>query len=431
MSDEDREVVRRVQRGEVDAFEILVERYRRKVYRLAYQVLRDQEDALDVAQEAFVRAFRSLPRFKGQSAFYTWLFRITMNLALDRHRQRAQRARALGVGDVPPEDWERTAVSPEAGPDDRAASAERRARIARALDALSVPHRTIIILSDIEGLSYREIAEILQIPMGTVMSRLHHARRRLREALGPGFLACVLGALLATAVPAAPGPALGAAAPRAAPVAGAGAAARRPGEASEPPAAWTLTQGPGPGPSAPWGPPQVCVYALVLLASNAPAEAGLPPPARAPLTPTPPLRPPGAGPPARPAPGEPGEEGLEGWDEPLAPGRPCGLPVRVRPWVPRLREVFGYSNYEPVSAFESHMPLGLAQRFALPGGRELVVQPLAVRPPVVRMAVRIVRGGLTEVATVLDVPPRRPALIGGPPHGSGVLIIAIRSRPTP
>src|SRR3972149_5986904 len=105
VSDEDREVVRRVQAGETEAFEVLVEKYKRKTFRLAYGVLRDQEEALDVAQEAFVKAFRSLPKFKGDSAFYTWLFRITMNLALDRRRQRAARARSLGAEDVPPEEW--------------------------------------------------------------------------------------------------------------------------------------------------------------------------------------------------------------------------------------------------------------------------------------------------------------------------------------
>jgi len=97
--------------------------------------------------------------------------------------------------------------------------------------------------------------------------------------------------------------------------------------------------------------------------------------------------------------------------------------------VPRLREVFGYSTYEPMSAFETTMPLGLHQRFALPGGRELQIQTLLVRAPAVRIAVRILRGPVTELSAVMDVPPRRPALIGGPPHGAGVLIIAIRARP--
>jgi hypothetical protein len=84
-----------------------------------------------------------------------------------------------------------------------------------------------------------------------------------------------------------------------------------------------------------------------------------------------------------------------------------------------------------MSAFETTMPVGMLQRFALPGGRELQIQPLAIRPPVVRVAVKIQRGPVTEIATIMDVPPRRPALIGGPPHGSGVLIIAIRSRVEP
>jgi RNA polymerase sigma-70 factor (ECF subfamily) len=208
VSDDDREVVRRVQAGDSEAFGVLVEKYKRKTFRLAYGVLRDQEEALDVAQEAFVKAFRSLPKFKGDSAFYTWLFRITMNLSLDRKRQRVARAKSLGADDVPPEEWERTAVATDVSPDDEAASAERRARIARALDTLPEHHRSIIILSDIEGLSYREIADVLGIPMGTVMSRLHNARKRLRDALGAGFLAVLLALLLlpsvATAQPAVP-----------------------------------------------------------------------------------------------------------------------------------------------------------------------------------------------------------------------------------
>lgn len=105
--------------------------------------------------------------------------------------------------------------------------------------------------------------------------------------------------------------------------------------------------------------------------------------------------------------------------------------MQLTPWVPRLREVFGYSTYEPMSAFETIMPVGMTQRFALPGGRELDIRPLAIRPPIVRIAVKILRGPVTEIATVMDVPPRRPALIGGPPHGPGVLIIAIRSRAEP
>jgi hypothetical protein len=102
--------------------------------------------------------------------------------------------------------------------------------------------------------------------------------------------------------------------------------------------------------------------------------------------------------------------------------------MRIRPWVPRLQQVFGYASYEPISAFETIMPLRLLQRFALPGGRELEIEPLDARGQVVWLSVKIKRAGVAEIATVLAVPPRRPALIGGPPHGPGVLIIALRSR---
>jgi RNA polymerase sigma-70 factor, ECF subfamily len=179
------ELIRRCQAGDVAAFEPLVEKYRARVWRLAYQVLRDREEALDCAQEAFVRAFQSLARFRGQSAFYTWLFRITLNVATDRHRSRGARARAFGAERVTEEEWARTAADPGGRPDDAALAAERRERIQRALDALPVNARTIIMLSDIEGLSYREIAQVLDCPIGTVMSRLHNARRRLRAILGP------------------------------------------------------------------------------------------------------------------------------------------------------------------------------------------------------------------------------------------------------
>lgn len=388
MSDDDLEAVRRVQAGDTEAFELLVEKYKRKAFRLAYQVLRDQEEALDAAQEAFVKAFRALPKFKGDSAFYTWLFRITMNLALDRKRQRTSRARSMGAEDVPPEEWERTAVSTDPDPEILATGAERRERIRKALDSLSEPHRAIIILSDIEGLQYREIAEVLGIPMGTVMSRLHHARKRLRQALGAGFGVLLLGVAL---------------------LAAAGQA-----RAQVPP-----LPPPGSLPHPAPGAQSVCVYALVMYASNeaawvaGPAAPGAATQPR--LAPTPDLANP-AGPPGAPPPAAVESSG-------------CGQPVRLGLWVPRLQRVFQYSHYQPISAFETTMPVGMLQRFALPGGREMEIQPLGVRPPIVRVLIRIRRGPVGEIATVLDVPARRPALIGGLPHEAGVLIIAIRSRP--
>ena len=196
MSPDDRLLVERCQAGDLSAFEPLVEKYRQRVWRLAYNVLRDREEAWDVAQDAFIRAYQALPSFRGQSAFYTWLFRIVMNLAADRARQRAARGRAFGTERVPEEDWERLMADQSAAPDSSAAQTENRERIMRALDTLSEDHRTIIMLSDVEGLAYREIAEVLDVPIGTVMSRLHNARKRLRQALKP-LLAAVIVVLLA------------------------------------------------------------------------------------------------------------------------------------------------------------------------------------------------------------------------------------------
>jgi RNA polymerase sigma-70 factor (ECF subfamily) len=196
---DDAALVERCRAGDVAAFEPLVEKYRQRVWRLAYNVLRDREEAWDVAQEAFIRAYQALPSFRGQSAFYTWLYRIVMNVAADRGRSRGAQGRAFGTERVPEEDWERVLPDLHAGeeaPDARAARAEERRKIMQALDTLSDDHRTIIMLGDLEGLSYREIADTLEIPLGTVMSRLHNARKRLRDALGPLLtLLLALGAL--------------------------------------------------------------------------------------------------------------------------------------------------------------------------------------------------------------------------------------------
>ncbi len=197
-------LIQRCLAGEVEAFEPLVEKYRQRVWRLAYQILHDREEAWDCAQEAFVRAFHSLPAFRGQAAFYTWLFRITVNLATDRHRARGAQARAFGAERVPEEEWARTTPDPGTRPDQAAARAEQRERIRQALDALPPKARTIIMLSDIEGLSYREIADVLNCPIGTVMSRLHNARQRLKALLGPMLMLLLwaFAALAAAATPA-------------------------------------------------------------------------------------------------------------------------------------------------------------------------------------------------------------------------------------
>ncbi len=205
MGNEDQALVERSKAGDMSAYEALVEKYRHRVWRLAMNSVRDQEEAWDVAQEAFIRAWQALGSFRGQSAFYTWLFRIVMNVAADKLRQRAARGRAFGTERVPEEEMERVTVDPDVGPDERAARIEERERIDRALAALPEHHRTIIMLSDLEGLTYREIADVLDIPMGTVMSRLHNARKRLKQVLGPLLL--VLLTLVSFAViPATAGP---------------------------------------------------------------------------------------------------------------------------------------------------------------------------------------------------------------------------------
>jgi RNA polymerase sigma-70 factor (ECF subfamily) len=199
---DDLALIQRCHAGDLAAFEPLVQKYRQRVWRVAYQIVRDREEAWDVAQEAFVRSYQSLSSFRGQSAFYTWLFRIVVNLATDRVRQRAARGRAFGTEQVSETELEeKLADDPGGRPDEEAARREERERLARMVDALPPHFRTIIMLSDVEGLSYREIAEVLDIPMGTVMSRLHNARKRLRALLRPLLVLLVVVVLSLVATP--------------------------------------------------------------------------------------------------------------------------------------------------------------------------------------------------------------------------------------
>ena len=345
------ELIRRCQAGDVSAFEPLVEKYRQRVWRLAYQVLRDREEAWDCAQEAFVRAFQSLSRFRGQSAFYTWLFRITVNVATDRHRSRGARARAFGPERVPEEEWARTAADPTGKPDDAALDAERRERIRQALDSLPLKARTIIMLSDIEGLSYRDIAQVLNCPIGTVMSRLHNARRRLRALLGPMLVALLV--------------------------------LRDAGQA--------------------WAEPVIRFGVRVLQASS-------PPPA---------------------VPAAPGQRQAA----PATPG-PLNPPEvetdeRLRAILPRLRTLFRYTDYTTLARQRAEGPLGTLQRFTLPGPRQLEVTPDQLQGTSVRMRVRLLRDDQPELRTVIVAAPGAPAVLGGPSHGDGVLIIILWANPNP
>src|SRR5512132_3043607 len=187
---DDRALVRAAQRGDEQAFRSLVERYHRRVVQLALGMVKDADDAMDIAQETFVRVHRYLPSFKGDSSFFTWTYRIAMNLCLDAQRRKGRSERVdLAEGD---EAEMEAAMDPPsaalAGPQRAALNAELREKIEEALEGLSENHRSILLLRELEGLSYEELAKVLGIRKGTVMSRLFHARlkmqNKLREYLG-------------------------------------------------------------------------------------------------------------------------------------------------------------------------------------------------------------------------------------------------------
>ncbi len=174
MNDEG-ELIDRTLQGDGDAFGTLVRRYQDRLYTSMVHVLHNEEDARDVVQDAFVQALTQLRSFSRRSSFYTWVYRIAFNRALNR-RKRQQREREL-LGDPG------TAV---AAADDAGQELERKetiAQVQRALASLDAPFRAVLVLREIEQLDYRTIAEILEIEVGTVRSRLHRARVLLREAL--------------------------------------------------------------------------------------------------------------------------------------------------------------------------------------------------------------------------------------------------------
>ena len=177
--------VERAQAGDQEAFRHLVERYQRRVYAVAYGIVRNRDDAWDIAQEAFVKAYRNLTRFQGNSGFYTWLYRITYNLCIDNMRARSRRS----FVEIDSSRMLQAAVAKEAPMETHPAkTADRRElaeQIEKALNQLSEKHRAIIVLREIEGLSYEEIADVLKVSKGTVMSRLFHARRKLQDLLDP------------------------------------------------------------------------------------------------------------------------------------------------------------------------------------------------------------------------------------------------------
>lgn len=181
----DAELVRQAQQGNAKAFDLLVTRYRGKVYGMCYHLVHNEQDAWDLAQNAFIKAWRALGSFKGDSAFYTWIYRITHNVAYDWLRKR----RIEGDGEFNDEINSSIAAGAEAVPkhdpvpDEALKNQEIGQRIHQAIAQLSPDHRTAILLREVEGYSYEEIAEIMQSSVGTVMSRLFYARKKLQELL--------------------------------------------------------------------------------------------------------------------------------------------------------------------------------------------------------------------------------------------------------
>jgi RNA polymerase sigma-70 factor (ECF subfamily) len=172
---EDGAALERARTGDLAAFQWLVQRHQQRAIMVALGLLRDREDARDACQEAFLRAWRALPRFDGQALFATWLHRIVVNVCIDRLRRTAPQLVAL--------DDVAGALAADDDPRHHAESHELGARISDALERLSATHRTVLLLREIEGLSYQEIAVAMGSSLGTVMSRLFHARRRMQALL--------------------------------------------------------------------------------------------------------------------------------------------------------------------------------------------------------------------------------------------------------
>jgi len=175
------DLVQQCQKGDVAAFQELAAKYYRRVFTVVLGMLNHREDALEVAQESFCRAFRNIERFKGGSTFYTWLYRIAVNLAID-----FQRRQKRGLMDFR-EDMDEVVVEKgESGSDPYRELRDRELgeRLVAAIDELTPDHKAVIVMRAVEGLSYKDIGRVMGCSEGTVMSRLHYARKKLREKLG-------------------------------------------------------------------------------------------------------------------------------------------------------------------------------------------------------------------------------------------------------
>ncbi|MEW6305310.1 MAG: sigma-70 family RNA polymerase sigma factor [Verrucomicrobiota bacterium] len=181
---EDDTLVRAARKGDMQAFEELVARHRDKIYARAFSMMRNEDEALDLSQEAWVKAWQRLEQFQGEASFATWMTRIVINLCLDQLRkQKRQRAESIEQLDEETGGVERQMPVITTNPTEGLERQELRKRIDRALTQLSVEHRTVLVMHEFEELEYKEIARRVGCSIGTVMSRLFYARRRMAGLL--------------------------------------------------------------------------------------------------------------------------------------------------------------------------------------------------------------------------------------------------------
>ena len=182
----DRFLVERVQAGEVERFDDLVAKYRERIWAVVYHMTANREDAADLTQDAFIKAFQSINRFQGQSSFFTWLYRIAVNGTLN-HLQKNKLRRFFSLEKIRDEEPVANLLDqladPGVGSDRRACLTELQQKLNEAMQKLSTKHRTVVTLFEIDGLSHEEIAEITGTSVGTVRSRLHYAKQLLQNDL--------------------------------------------------------------------------------------------------------------------------------------------------------------------------------------------------------------------------------------------------------
>ena len=181
-SERDRELIHRAQHGDAPAFAELVQRHQRRAFSIAFGLVRDEEDASEIVQEAFLRVYRGLDGFNGAASFFTWLYRIVKNLSIDLMRRPAwQRELA---DDLAGEQADALFLARLGGtPEDTLRRRELASAVGEAIEALPSYHRAVIVMREVEGMSYEEMAVAAGVSKGTIMSRLFHARKKLQRAL--------------------------------------------------------------------------------------------------------------------------------------------------------------------------------------------------------------------------------------------------------